>query len=253
MAQPNEGPPRPSTPTRGGETVEFSKHSDIIVSVSSSKDSSGTRRLVCFALEAKALTSNSEYFSASLRFNAANGHSDIELKDDDIDSMYVWLLYMQVAWEADDSESEDSQRHAQKRRRLDSSSSDRAAEEKLFNHPVVKDTTIDHIWHIINAADKYLLDASILRGFFDLWYKKNVQIRSLDADLARQVALPCYMFDHAAGFAEVTKWLAYNHEGHITEKRPEGFKWHHVRLAPPDFVGKKCLPLLLSQHTDDLY
>ncbi|KAF2133803.1 hypothetical protein P153DRAFT_274428, partial [Dothidotthia symphoricarpi CBS 119687] len=73
--------------------------------------------------------------------------------------------------------------------------------------------------------------------FFDLWYKKNVHVGSLDDDLARQVALPCYMFDHASGFAEVTKWLAYNFAGHITEKRPKGFKWHHMRLAPPDFVG----------------
>ena len=42
------------------------------------------------------------------------------------------------------------------------------------------DTDIDRIWHIINAAHKYLLDASILRGFLDLWYKKNVHVSFLE-------------------------------------------------------------------------
>ncbi|KAJ4299134.1 hypothetical protein N0V90_004378 [Kalmusia sp. IMI 367209] len=45
------------------------------------------------------------------------------------------------------------------------------------------------------------------------------------------------MFDYAEGFAAVTKWLAYNGVGHITEKRPRGFKWKHMHLCPPDFVG----------------
>jgi hypothetical protein len=236
MAQPDEGPPRPVTPTIGGETVELSKHSDITLSISSTKNDSGQRRLVKFKLEAKALTTNSEYFSASLRFNQANGHRALSLIDDNIDAMYVWLLYMQVTKENEDIEDHDEGQNHAKRRRLDTDQS-HTSQESLFAHPIVKDISIDVIWHIINAADKYLLDASILRGFFDRWYTKNVNIRFLDADLARQVALPCYMFDHATGFAEVTKWLAYHHEGHITEKRPDGFKFEHMRLAPPDFVG----------------
>lgn len=148
----------------------------------------------------------------------------------------MWLIYMQAAKEREDIDDEAGDQNQAKRQRLDSYS-DRAAEEALFAQGVVKDTNIDRMWHIINAADKYLLDASILRGFFDLWYKKNVHISFVEDDLARQVALPCYMFDHAEGFAEVTKWLAYNHSGHITEKRPDGFKWNHVRLAPPEFAG----------------
>jgi hypothetical protein len=75
----------------------------------------------------------------------------------------------------------------------------------------------------------------------DLWYKKNVQARFLEAYLARKVALPCYMFSHTAGFLEVNKWRAYNHNGRITEKRPECFKWHHVRIALPDFAGSSPL------------
>lgn len=107
----------------------------------------------------------------------------------------------------------------------------------MFQTSPVADTDITRIWHMINAADKYLFDTSILCGFFDLWYAKNINLSTLQDDMARQVALPCYMFDHAVGFAEVTKWLAYNHKGHITEQRPNGFKWTHVRLAPPEFVG----------------
>ena len=236
MAEEAEQAPRPRTPTYGRETVDISKRSDLTVAVLGSRNAIGQRRLVNFKVEEKALTTNSEYFTASLRFNKANGHDDIELKDDDLNAIHIWLIYMQAAKEKEDAEQEhDGQNHA-KRRRQDGYE-DRAAEQALFEHSVVKNANIDHIWHIINAADKYLLDASILRGFFDLWYKKNVHIGFLEDDLARQVALPCYMFDHAEGFAEVTKWLAYNHEGHITEKRPEGFKWNHVRLAPPDFVG----------------
>jgi hypothetical protein len=239
MAQIDEGPPRPVTPTIGGETIELSMHSDITLSVSSTKDESGKRRLVHFKLEAKALTTNSEYFSASLRFNSANGHQTLSLKDDNIDAMYIWLLYMQVAKENEAATDHDEPQTHAKRRRLDTHhSQSHTSQESLFAHPIVKDTSIDTIWHIINAADKYLLDATILRGFFDRWYTKNVNIRFLDADLARQVALPCYMFDHASGFADVTKWLAYHHEGHITEKRPDGFKFEHMRLAPPDFVGR---------------
>ncbi|KAF1848908.1 uncharacterized protein K460DRAFT_279288 [Cucurbitaria berberidis CBS 394.84] len=96
---------------------------------------------------------------------------------------------------------------------------------------------IDCIWHIINMGDKYLFDGEILQGFFKRWYAANNNLDQKGVDFARQLALPCYVFDHAQGFADVTKWLAYNAEGHITEKRPPGFKWKHLHLAPPEFVG----------------
>ncbi|KAF1951587.1 hypothetical protein CC80DRAFT_204343 [Byssothecium circinans] len=62
-------------------------------------------------------------------------------------------------------------------------------------------------------------------------------MKNMNEDFARQLALPCYMFNHAHAFSQVTKWLAYNFAGHITEKRPQGFKWTHMHLSPPDFVG----------------
>ncbi|KAF2634057.1 hypothetical protein P280DRAFT_414639 [Massarina eburnea CBS 473.64] len=90
---------------------------------------------------------------------------------------------------------------------------------------------------MINAGDKYQFDGTILIGFFENWFAANVNMGSMDADFARQLALPCYMFDHAKGFSDITKWLAYNFGGHITENRPAGFRWKHMHLSPPDFVG----------------
>lgn len=206
MMEQVEEPPRPATSTIDGETVEISKHSDLVISVFSSKSDDGGRHVTKFKVEAKALTTNSQYFTASMCFNTAHNHRDVELKDDDIGAIHVWLLYMRAAKVKEDGNSDDNR---SKRMRLEHGE-DRAVEETLFQNDVVKDTDINRIWHIINAADKYLLDASILRGFSNLWYKKNINISSLDNDLARQVALLCYVFDHALGFAEVTKWLAYN-------------------------------------------
>jgi len=197
--QARDEPPRPPTPTYGDETIEISHNSDLTVVVMSTKNGNGQRRIVHFKVDSKSLTTNSEYFTASLRFNSANGYNgNIELKDDDLAAMHVWLIYMQAAKEKEDAEEHAGGDNHAKRRRLESSQ-DRAVELALFEKDVVKDTDIDRIWHIINAADKYLLDATILRGFFDLWYKKNIQVSFLEDELARQVVLPCYLFDYPEG------------------------------------------------------
>jgi hypothetical protein len=155
MAEQATGPPRPATPTHGDDVIEISGMSDLTITVLSGKDQYGQRRLTRFKVEAKSLTTNSEYFTASLRFNNTNGHEKVELQDDDLGALHVWFIYMQAAKEREDAAEDEADYHA-KRRRLDDSHQDRAIEEALFAKDIVKDTDIDRIWHIINAADKYL-------------------------------------------------------------------------------------------------
>jgi hypothetical protein len=171
--------------------------------------------------------------------------------------MWVWLIYLHAEKEEEEEEDpmnqQDKDDDGEKEGEVsnDATSEQNGELEKqdgLFESDGVHDTDITRIWHIINAGDKYLLPANILRSFFERWYAKNVSMISMESDFARQLALPCYLFDHAQGFARVTEWLAYNFGGHITEKRPQGLKWKHMHLSPPDFVGKSILKLGFSGY-----
>lgn len=77
----------------------------------------------------------------------------------------------------------------------------------------------------------------VLQPWFNKVYETTINGATLDIDSARLLALPCQLFDHAVGFARVTKFLAYNHIGHIKERQPKGFKAKFLHLAPADFVG----------------
>jgi hypothetical protein len=258
MDQPAGGPPRPVTPTTGGALITIHDgptDQNIIISVLSTKDSRGRRALTKFQVNRPALIACSEYFAASLRFNKALGPHTVELKDDDSGAMRVVLLYMhatkqwrdekeaaeqeedmELATMVTDDKTEIETRHSSQRQAREQNIKEASA--ALYQVEGVHDTNIERIWHIINLADKYLIDRSILYDFFANWYTANVKLAEMKVDFARQLALPCYMFDHAIGFAAITKWLAYNFAGHITENRPTGFKWKHMHLSPPDFVGK---------------
>ena len=88
----------------------------------STKNGNGQRRIAHFKVDPKSLTTNSEYFTASLRFNKANAHDgNIELKHDDLDAMHVWFIYMQAAKEKEDAEEEAGNDNHAKRRRLETS------------------------------------------------------------------------------------------------------------------------------------
>ncbi|KAF1994875.1 hypothetical protein P154DRAFT_612660 [Amniculicola lignicola CBS 123094] len=73
---------------------------------------------------------------------------------------------------------------------------------------------------------------------FKRWYQKYTGTQEMNGFLASTLALPCAFIDLAEGFGEVTKWLAYNNGDHIREQRPPGFKWKHLHMSPPDFVGR---------------
>lgn len=79
------------------------------------------------------------------------------------------------------------------------------------------------------------LDA--LKPWFTKWYA-NTGVRPLDIEMARYLALSCQLFDHAEGYARVTKFLAYNSIGHVKERQPKGVKAKSLHIAPAEFVGK---------------
>jgi hypothetical protein len=153
-------------------------------------------------------------------FGVNNGHSEIRLDGDNIAAIQIWLIYLHIASDTTDTDISPPMKQAL----------------------AIKKTTIHTIWSLIVVADKYDFKVSLLRGFFKQWYESTVDFADEEdpndaCDSARQLALPCWIFDHAEGFAEVTKWLAYHSHGHIKEKRPDGFKFEHMHLAPLEFVG----------------
>lgn len=211
MAQVNQNDTasRPPTPTINENEVTISDSSDLTIYVMSVKNGHGQRSLTKFKVKKETLAEKSDYFAASIRFNRANNHTQIILKDDDIIAMHIWLTYLHGSNEV-----------------------------KLRSRSPMHNADITTIWHLINQCDIYGFDGRILSRYFYRWYDKNVKINAMNAEFVRQLALPCHFFDHPLGFQAVTKWLAYNFPGHITELLPVYFKWKHQHLCPPDFVGE---------------
>jgi hypothetical protein len=90
--------------------------------------------------------------------------------------------------------------------------------------------------------DQYGSAGDTLKTWFQKWYAVSIEGVELNIDSARGLAMPCQLFDHAAAFARVTKWLAYNHIGHVKERPPKGFKGNRgLHLPPGQFVGKRML------------
>ena len=210
----SEDTERPPTPVFGSEIHTISSRADTTITVQDVKNSIGQRHSVKFRVESASLKFVSSYFRSSLRFNNQHGH-ELVLKDDDPGALRVWFIYIHAVVKGKENDGEPKVTEEDSK--------------KLFKSAGVKNTGIARIWNIINAGDKYLLNGTILEGFFGLWYAKNVDLSGsrIDEDFQdflRQLALPCYMFNHRKGFAAVTKWLVYNIPGQITEKRPPGFK-----------------------------
>ncbi|MCJ1294246.1 hypothetical protein MMC34_005804 [Xylographa carneopallida] len=78
------------------------------------------------------------------------------------------------------------------------------------------DVKIDKMWHLIKAADKYSLVIKNLDPWFGKWYCRQ-DVNMLPAE---ELLYPCFMFDHAHGFAAATRYLAYHVKGHIEEENP---------------------------------
>lgn len=96
------------------------------------------------------------------------------------------------------------------------------------------------LWHAIAYMELNQANTakSALKPWFEKWYAASMERVELNVDSARGLAFPTQLFDHALGFASVTKWLAYNHVGHVNERPPKGFHGHRdLHLSPGDFVG----------------
>ncbi|KAH7094428.1 hypothetical protein FB567DRAFT_3267 [Paraphoma chrysanthemicola] len=77
-----------------------------------------------------------------------------------------------------------------------------------------------------------------LKEWFDNWYDTSMAGIIMSIYVARALAYPCYLFNHATGYARVTKYLAYNHVGHVKERPPKGFKGpKHLHIGEREFVG----------------
>ncbi|KAF2184426.1 hypothetical protein K469DRAFT_688887 [Zopfia rhizophila CBS 207.26] len=64
-----------------------------------------------------------------------------------------------------------------------------------------------------------------------LWYTKHVQGPPISETYTTELVLSCFFFDHAQGFARITRRLAYNSVGPIKEEKPVNIKFKHV--CPP--------------------
>ena len=99
-------------------------------------------------------------------------------------------------------------------------------------------TSIRDVWEMLVTAHKYGFDPQTppAKSWFEGWYAThgtangNAEGKRWDFKDYQQLLFPCYTFDHAIGFATATKYLAYRATGHITERRPEGFEYEHLRL-----------------------
>jgi hypothetical protein len=100
------------------------------------------------------------------------------------------------------------------------------------------------VWYAIaySERDQQGTAAKMLKVWFAKWYAMSIEGVELTIDSARGLALPCQLFKHAAAFARITKWLAYNHVGHVKERPPRGFNGSKsLHLPPGEFVGERPL------------
>lgn len=74
------------------------------------------------------------------------------------------------------------------------------------------------VWYAIAYSERDNIGSArdILKAWFTRWYETCMQSTELDINSARSLAFPCQLFDHAVAFARVTKWLTYNHIGHVS-------------------------------------
>jgi hypothetical protein len=147
----------------GALIVISSPHNPLIITVNEPRDRENNKcgSSAKFKLAPDKVVVKSAYFRRSLSFNSSNGHGNPVLQDDHIDSLHIWFLCMHdVAYADWDSTF---------KRRID----------------------IETIWHVINAADKYLFEHELAKAgqsFFNKWYTDNVEKQPLEKDFARQLA-----------------------------------------------------------------
>ena len=95
-------------------------------------------------------------------------------------------------------------------------------------------TTLKGVWEMLATAYRYEFDPKLpaARTWFKAWYdaNKHKDGNPFYFEDCQSLLFPCHSFDYAEAFQRATKYLVYNATGHITERKPEGFKGDHLRL-----------------------
>lgn len=99
--------------------------------------------------------------------------------------------------------------------------------EKCYN------VEIDDVWNAIQIGRKYLWSADHLITWFEKWLTHMggslEKLEAFDTEDLQQLLFPCHHLESAQGFATVTKRLAYEFCGHITERNPTRYIHLHLR------------------------
>jgi hypothetical protein len=112
------------------------------------------------------------------------------------------------------------------------------------------DVSLVGLWHAISLWDTHQDGGTkgILGAWFNKWYERNMAKVNLTVPIAQGLAYPCYIFDHAVGYVRITKYLAYEHFGHVKERPPKGFKGSkHLHINERMFLGRSLVLSFLSR------
>ncbi|KAE8322695.1 hypothetical protein BDV39DRAFT_196502 [Aspergillus sergii] len=146
------------------------------------------------------LINSSRYFQTMMGSRWAESRNNtIVLEDDTVKSLEIWLRHF----------------------------------HSTLDMVTLDEVSVADIWHVILASDKYQFDRYDLLEWFIRWYRNATTAGIHRDNLANKLMLPCYAFDYARGFQDLTKSLAYEEKGHIMEINPID----NVRLhLPPRII-----------------
>ncbi|KAF4228820.1 hypothetical protein CNMCM8980_005580 [Aspergillus fumigatiaffinis] len=156
----------------------------------------GLVRTASLKVQKGILLGRSQYFRTMFDGRWAHGPKDdsVVLNEDTVRSMELWLRVFHSAIDALPKQS----------------------------------ISVEEVWHAIMAGDKYGFDLQVLKSWFIAWYKemKNERGKKFFNEFAPRLLFPCYAFDYAVGFQELTKFITYNEPRHIMEVNPT----HHLQM-----------------------
>ncbi|KAL1797251.1 hypothetical protein ACET3X_003857 [Alternaria dauci] len=189
--------------------------SDLTITIISAVGDDGVKH-VTDLLVASDMCKKSPYIEALLEASddkselTFGGDAKPENNDENKEATMVWLANL----------------HELSEQRLD--------ELRLFEVSLVGVWDVIALWYSHHDGD--IKDH--LGDWFSKWYERNMAKVNLTVPTAQALAYPCYIFNHAIGYARVTKYLAYEHVGHIKERPPKGFKGpKHLHINERMFVG----------------
>lgn len=114
----------------------------------------------------------------------------------------------------------------------DSLTSMRIVFEALHDQEHGYEVGLEQVWYVIAACDKYRIPLDKIKTWFVSWYQRQPikswfldwtpqknQHQHLNTD-PRCLLFPTWRFDYADGFFQVTRFLVYHSEFHVTEANP---------------------------------